>query len=853
MSASQPGHNRRSTPAWILWSLAVVTLVAAFLRLWQLDQLPPGLFFDEAYNGLDARAVADGERFPLYFAGNNGREPLYLYLQAVAVKLLGPSAYALRLTSALIGILTVPLVFVCARRLLLSNDEQNKLSAQRYWPLLIATAGLAISYWHVSLSRLAFRAVLLPPLSLLAVAFFWRAWTTGGRRDYIWSGVWFGLALYSYIAARILPLVIVTFVLIELIIDVAARPADFGARWRSRLGGLGWLIGAGLLVCLPLLVAFVQDPALVAARTGDVSIFSAGQTEMPGTPGERFLTNAGAIARSFYDQGDLNVRHNLPARPVQDWLLAALFTVGWLYAFWQLRTARMRLILLWFGIMALPSLLSTSAPHALRMAGMLPPLALLYGVGAAGLLQLTTRWLQPQVVGVTLFMAVLLFGGISTTRDYFNRWAAEPTLGRAFDLDQQLAAQTLAEQLRADEASVLTTRRLFLTPHVRFALGSAGTTELEDGAPTSVEMILEEDPDPFQPLYLLTSSADGLQAAWLAYEETDGALANASAADALAELTWPGHQPAWPALQGGELPMAVALRSATPRYPLDVTFANGLRLVGYDVLPDGVSAGADEAFFRLATYWRLPSGQRPSTDSFDLFAHLLLADGAQVQENGNLGRGYPVDLWLADQVVDDRRSFSVPIGAAPGKARFEIGLYDPSVPDGAERIAVVDDSGAAVDDRVLLGAVAIDFAPPQAPVDDLTRLDVRFDERIGLAGWSAHAAADDPTMLVVDLAWESLDRVTSDYTAFVHLLDPDGTIVAQFDQPPGGADNPTAGWLPGGRTRTEFPLAGGAPAGPGHSLRIGLYEPVSGRQLPASGSDAEPGATYVLLPLEVQP
>lgn len=114
MSASQPGHNRRSTPAWILWSLAVVTLVAAFLRLWQLDQLPPGLFFDEAYNGLDARAVADGERFPLYFAGNNGREPLYLYLQAVAVKLLGPSAYALRLTSALIGILTVPLVFVCA-------------------------------------------------------------------------------------------------------------------------------------------------------------------------------------------------------------------------------------------------------------------------------------------------------------------------------------------------------------------------------------------------------------------------------------------------------------------------------------------------------------------------------------------------------------------------------------------------------------------------------------------------------------------------------------------------------------------------------------------------------------------
>ena len=127
-------------------------------------------------------------------------------------------------------------------------------------------------------------------------------------------------------------------------------------------------------------------------------------------------------------------------------------------------------------------------------------------------------------------------------------------------------------------------------------------------------------------------------------------------------------------------------------------------------MPDGVNVDAGEAIFRLATYWRLPSGQDPPTDSFDLFAHLLLPDGAQVQENGNLGRGYPVDLWQPDEVVDDRRSFSVPIDAAPGKARFEIGLYNPSVPDGAERIAVVDDSGAAVDDHVLLGAVAIDFA-----------------------------------------------------------------------------------------------------------------------------------------------
>lgn len=36
-------------------------LITAGLRLWQLDRLPPGLFFDEAFNGVDARAVLAGQ------------------------------------------------------------------------------------------------------------------------------------------------------------------------------------------------------------------------------------------------------------------------------------------------------------------------------------------------------------------------------------------------------------------------------------------------------------------------------------------------------------------------------------------------------------------------------------------------------------------------------------------------------------------------------------------------------------------------------------------------------------------------------------------------------------------------
>jgi len=75
----------------------------------QLGSLPPGLYRDEAYNGLDALAILDGHT-PLYFEANNGREPLFIYLLALPLALLGITPLALRLTSAIVGTLTIPAI-----------------------------------------------------------------------------------------------------------------------------------------------------------------------------------------------------------------------------------------------------------------------------------------------------------------------------------------------------------------------------------------------------------------------------------------------------------------------------------------------------------------------------------------------------------------------------------------------------------------------------------------------------------------------------------------------------------------------------------------------------------------------
>ena len=164
MQISLPGTALRAS--WGRLGLLAITLAAFLLRTWDLDRLPPGLFFDETFNAVDAQQVLAGVT-PFFFTGNNGREPLFIYLQAAALSGLGSSAYILRLVAAAAGVLTIPVTALLAWRLLNWSGGGLQLAGQRQSALL-AAASLSVLYWHVSLSRLGFRVILLPLLSTLA-------------------------------------------------------------------------------------------------------------------------------------------------------------------------------------------------------------------------------------------------------------------------------------------------------------------------------------------------------------------------------------------------------------------------------------------------------------------------------------------------------------------------------------------------------------------------------------------------------------------------------------------------------------------------------------------------------------
>jgi 4-amino-4-deoxy-L-arabinose transferase-like glycosyltransferase len=169
--------------------LALTTLAFA-ARVYRLPDIPPGLHSDEAANGVDVLDILGGHN-SIFFERNSGREPLLIYLQAVAVGLLGTTSLALRLTSAIIGALTIPAIYWMVREVFVNDREDAHTLA--FW-----TAGFAaFAYWHLSFSRLGYRAIMLPLLASVTFALFWRAWRQlqDGKRFSLTSSVLCGLSL----------------------------------------------------------------------------------------------------------------------------------------------------------------------------------------------------------------------------------------------------------------------------------------------------------------------------------------------------------------------------------------------------------------------------------------------------------------------------------------------------------------------------------------------------------------------------------------------------------------------------------------------------------------------------------
>lgn len=387
---------------WIMVTLLVIMLIGAFFRLNDLQGIPPEMTSDHLEKLLDSQRVLDGET-QVFFPNNGGREPFQMYAMALLSRLPGLSMdfTTLKLLSAIEGIFTLPVLWWMGRRII--NDDESQLG--NVVGLLLA-ALVAVSYWHVALSRLALRIVLTPLVTALLLGYLAPALRYNRRGDYIKAGLVLGFGLYTYQAVRMLPVVVVVGVVLAFLF----KARSWQDRWRYGIN-LGVLALIALVVFVPLFGFSLEQPQYFWMRTfgrllGDDVIQTTDEAgnlvERTATLPERieaFQTNLPVLTSNIRNallmynwKGDVAWINGAPNKPALDVFSGALLVIGG--AAWLGRMFRRRDVVDWLMpialfILILPSALSLAYPienpSATRMSGTLPeaylfaalPLALL--------------------------------------------------------------------------------------------------------------------------------------------------------------------------------------------------------------------------------------------------------------------------------------------------------------------------------------------------------------------------------------------------------------------------------------------------------------------------------------------
>lgn len=439
------------TKKQITWCLVGIMFLAMFFRLWRINSAPPGLYPDEAINGMNAATALETGEYKVFYPDNFGREGLYINVIAFSFKIFGVNVWSLRMVSALFGILTVLGLYLLAKELF---DEHIGL---------IASFLLAISFWHVNFSRIAFRGIMVPFCLVFGFYFLFRAF----RRNYylwdlIWSGIFFGLGFHTYIAFRIVPIFLVLVLGLHLVkkykfkarLYSKERFNKFKNLWNNFYNKEGWwkfdiFILTIILVMLPLLIHFTKVPADFTGRTGEVSVFSAEEGF--------FLATAKSAVLSlgmFNFVGDGNWRHNyaywpMLSIPIGILFLLGLFIVTKRYIIDNIKKRRLpdeknTLLLSWFIFMLAPAIMSSEGlPHALRTIGVIPVVYIFAAIGFVWLIDKlrkldlavcfisSRRRLNCLEINTFITIFIMLLIPMQLYK-YFYKWAPHPKTEEAF-------------------------------------------------------------------------------------------------------------------------------------------------------------------------------------------------------------------------------------------------------------------------------------------------------------------------------------------------------------------------------------------------------------------------------------
>lgn len=412
----------------------IILLIAVFFRFYQLGSFPPGLYPDEAMNGNNALTALETGKFKVFYPENNGREGLFINLQALSLSIFGIHPWSLRIVSAIIGTLTVIGLYLLTKEIL--GWQQGAL----------ASFLLAISFWHVNFSRIGFRAIMLPMILVFGFYFLWRGLKKASFLNFGIAGLFWGWGAHTYISYRIAPFMLIAVLAAYwLSIKKDFELPKYKNTKNKILIGLAVFMAMAILSASPIIVYYLQNSSDFFSRAGaSLSVFS------QQNPTRELTLSMVKTLGMFNFTGDYNWRHNISGWPQLSLPIGIFFFLGFFkeLSHWLKRkhghfSTIHTFLFSWFFIMLLPGFLSTEAPHALRTIGVLPVVMIFAAQGLYWIIIKIYNWhvlidphaniRESRILALAFLFIFLTSLGFLEYNRYFNVWAKNQETKGAFN------------------------------------------------------------------------------------------------------------------------------------------------------------------------------------------------------------------------------------------------------------------------------------------------------------------------------------------------------------------------------------------------------------------------------------
>ena len=412
----------------ILW---LILLLAFGLRFYKLGSLLP-LFGDEVDNGYNAYSIlktgkdVTGHFLPIFLKTLiDTKSSLLAYLTTIPVFFFGLNDLTIRIIPALVGVLSVVLVFLISLRL-----SANKLLA------LSASFLMAITPWAIHFSRGVWEANLMLFLLLLGI---WTLLKSSENKNYFYlSAVSFGLSFYAYHSAKVLtPLIILGIIIFF---------KEFFKRINKKTIILSLVVF--LLIALPNFYAFLfaggqerfsQTSLFKDSKIIDQIVTKRGEDLT--SPFSRFFHNKGeayfnkmaaSYLESFSPQflflyGDANFRHSSGASGEILLICLPFFLIGLFIAFKE-RKKYQKFLIYCLLISPLPSIITQDGgQHAIRLLFLLPVVLVITALGFSHFVSWFEKEFKKsiQIIVYVLLIAFLIFELMAYAHQYFSHYPKE--------------------------------------------------------------------------------------------------------------------------------------------------------------------------------------------------------------------------------------------------------------------------------------------------------------------------------------------------------------------------------------------------------------------------------------------